>query len=629
MPNIVTEWQECTGVESKREDVGRAVQNCVGRRPKTVVLALSEKDLVRLPTSLESFAKLKNCTSVLRLDGNKLDALPSSVGTLRKLTQLHAQSNQIRSVADDICHGCMSLQALLLHSNKLEALPVEIGRLKQLHTLTLTFNELTALPAAFGELQSLKKLSLSHNQIWPSTLNVLARLTKLKQLAVSNNALHELPDRWVDADAPWCASLEDLDVHENALVNLPTGISNLVCLKKLDASSNRLVALPPSICDISQLEMIDVSGNPLNRPPLVVANRGIVAIRRFFPTVAAEDLARAKAEDSDTLAFFVDPQPATRHSRSRRASSTASVGGGIANVLTGIRGKVMRRISADGAPEPERHHYDWKGTGEVGVHVPPMQATVLNTRSTNGGVAHAPSDASPGAHTAAALKPFRKARVASREVSDYLADGGRGTIGAHETHETHVMQEYKHVGRATTKRERQRPQPKSMSRRGTIGISLVMEVAGRSRRQATVGIKRGSQRFGSFVAGGGSKQRTKSGLSTGRDKILRGHSIFGALQREYDAEEKQKANEGAAGGSSDGVPVHRDSAELAAAPPWENIMDRIAKGNAKERGIEEEKSKAREQRMALKRANTRGWGLGTDDDSDEMTDKQDHAGLDC
>ena len=34
----------------------------------------------------------------------------------------------------------------------------------------------------------------------------------------------------------------------------------------------------------------------------------------------------------------------------------------------------------------------------------------------------------------------------------------------------------RHVG----KRERQRPQPKNMSRRGTIGLSIVLEMAGRT-----------------------------------------------------------------------------------------------------------------------------------------------------
>jgi hypothetical protein len=57
-----------------------------------------------------------------------------------------------------------------------------------------------------------------------------------------------------------------------------------------------LVALPPSICDLPALETLEVANNPLQRPPMNIAQRGLVAIRTFFPTVIDDDRETAGEE---------------------------------------------------------------------------------------------------------------------------------------------------------------------------------------------------------------------------------------------------------------------------------------------------------------------------------------------
>lgn len=284
--SFLEEWQQATDDPEAKPRIAQAVQACIDGKAS---LSLSESGITNLPGS---FALLQKKLAQLALPSNKLTALPPSLGMLKTLTMLVANSNQISSLANEIFAGCTSLQVLLLHDNKLTELPSSIGQLKRVHTLTLTYNDLKAIPSTFHELESLTKLSLSHNQLWPDSLAVLAQLPAIKQLALTNNLLQSLPAAWVAPGAKWVASLEELDVHENSLISLPDGIGTFRALKKLDVSNNRLMALPPSICDIESLASIDVDKNPLHRPPLTVCNRGIVAIRRYAPARRLRNLPR-------------------------------------------------------------------------------------------------------------------------------------------------------------------------------------------------------------------------------------------------------------------------------------------------------------------------------------------------
>lgn len=159
------EWRACTDDESQRDAVALAVQHCLDGG---AALSLTAMGLARLPVTISK--QLVKFAQILQFAQNDLTALPAPLGMLRGLLQLHANNNEISSLAEEICTGCANLQVLLLHNNRLESLPPRFGALRKLHTLTLTFNKLRALPASFRELEALQKLSLSHNQLWPSTL---------------------------------------------------------------------------------------------------------------------------------------------------------------------------------------------------------------------------------------------------------------------------------------------------------------------------------------------------------------------------------------------------------------------------------------------------------------------------
>lgn len=131
-----------------------------------------------------------------------------------------------------------------------------------------------------------------------------------------------------------------------------------------------------------------------------------------------------------------------------------------------------------------------------------------------------------------------------------------------------------------------------MTRRGTLTISLLYEVAGKTRRRATLGMSRrlstmvgtGDGRRKSSMAAG--RKSSKGRKSTMRKSFLgqRGHSIFGALIREHREEEEQKARLGelnkeynAAHGGAPAAAEVVDAAELAHKSPYDTVLDRIAK----------------------------------------------------
>jgi hypothetical protein len=233
--------------------------------------------LMTLTLPLYAVSMLKWVAKMVMCE-NEIEVLPQSIGTLAQLEALALHENRIETLPDSLC-SLRSLQTLFLHSNKIKQLPVDFGQLLCLTKLTLTSNELKDLPVSMGELSNLEVLSLSDNQLSSRALAPLGRLRSLKQLAVCTNKLTMLPPELCAI-----ATLETLDCHGNMLDRLPHELGNLASLTSLDASKNMIMALPASICHLEHLEKIALRGNPLMSPPPAVVQRGIAAIRAWFPS---------------------------------------------------------------------------------------------------------------------------------------------------------------------------------------------------------------------------------------------------------------------------------------------------------------------------------------------------------
>ncbi|XP_054582516.1 leucine-rich repeat and death domain-containing protein 1 isoform X3 [Eptesicus fuscus] len=93
----------------------------------------------------------------------------------------------------------------------------------------------------------------------------LSKMTQLKGLDISNNAIRELPRNIGEM-----RSLVSLHAYNNQIRYLPPSILSLKQLQKLNLSGNNLTALPTGIHNLFSLKDINFDDNPLLRPPMEI-----------------------------------------------------------------------------------------------------------------------------------------------------------------------------------------------------------------------------------------------------------------------------------------------------------------------------------------------------------------------
>lgn len=87
----------------------------------------------------------------------------------------------------------MTLNSVLhLQKNKIQSLPSELGCLRLLELLMLSENSLLSLPASLANLQRLKRLDLRHNKIEGSLPCVIYQLHSIVQLFLNYNKINQL-----------------------------------------------------------------------------------------------------------------------------------------------------------------------------------------------------------------------------------------------------------------------------------------------------------------------------------------------------------------------------------------------------------------------------------------------------
>ena len=128
-----------------------------------VDLKLDENELDCPATALQPICKLRNLRK-LSMEKNKLNAIPSFVGTMTSLRTLQLHTNMISELPGSVCL-LVGLEALDLHKNQLKVLPVGIGLMRNLQKLDLSENRLVELPPAICELQDTLQLSVGRNPL--------------------------------------------------------------------------------------------------------------------------------------------------------------------------------------------------------------------------------------------------------------------------------------------------------------------------------------------------------------------------------------------------------------------------------------------------------------------------------
>ncbi|MCJ1333356.1 hypothetical protein MMC10_010051 [Thelotrema lepadinum] len=121
-------------------------------------------------------------------------------------------------------------------------------------------NQLRTIPLSLGRLPALTALNISKNQLGFDSLEIISRVTSLKELRMAENSLRgTVPDCIGDME-----NLETLDLHGNIVTEINSSCGRLSKLKHLDVSNNQLSTLPMEAIFDLQIVEINASRNKLS-----------------------------------------------------------------------------------------------------------------------------------------------------------------------------------------------------------------------------------------------------------------------------------------------------------------------------------------------------------------------------
>uniref|UniRef100_A0A3B3YG40 non-specific serine/threonine protein kinase n=1 Tax=Poecilia mexicana TaxID=48701 RepID=A0A3B3YG40_9TELE len=251
------------------------------------ITRVNTKSLLGSGENSAALFKEKERIRLLDLSGNELDSLSCFlddfdswllflvlvlvfvlVQSLKSLTRLDLQGNQLRSLPDDLlalpslstlnvsrnCIGpmltfnptvtCLSLRQLNLSFNKITTFPYELGRIMgKLEELFMDGNGLTELCSALY-LPEVKLLDVSKNNVENISPDFLTSCPKLETLNASNNkisSLSQLPTK-----------VTTLKLANNKFTHVPEAILNLPNLRSVDMRTNSIDVLPGPGCWVSR-----------------------------------------------------------------------------------------------------------------------------------------------------------------------------------------------------------------------------------------------------------------------------------------------------------------------------------------------------------------------------------------
>ncbi|XP_027334079.1 LRR repeats and ubiquitin-like domain-containing protein At2g30105 isoform X1 [Abrus precatorius] len=124
-------------------------------------LFINANDIVDESISWEGLTTLKFLT-VLSLNHNNLTTLPSALGPLTSLRELHVSNNKLGGLPNEIRH-LTQLEVLRANNNRMSTISEFIGNCHSLVEVDFSSNFLSELPETFSSLSNLKALYLSNN----------------------------------------------------------------------------------------------------------------------------------------------------------------------------------------------------------------------------------------------------------------------------------------------------------------------------------------------------------------------------------------------------------------------------------------------------------------------------------
>ncbi len=165
----------------------------------------------------------------------------------------------------------------LTHSvSRWTQLPPEIGKLTRLKELNLTNNSLASLPEELFLLHNLESLCLNNNKI-TSIPTGIKNLRKLKKLYLRSNLIETIP-----IEVTELADLNLLDIGHNKLSLLPPEIDKLSNLKYLNLEWNELSSIHSRIGTLTNIKSLLIRGNSITSPPVEILDLGTKSVLDYL-----------------------------------------------------------------------------------------------------------------------------------------------------------------------------------------------------------------------------------------------------------------------------------------------------------------------------------------------------------
>ncbi len=234
-----------------------------------------------LPPLLSQLSELRS----LWVFNNRLDSLPSNIGSLPLLHTLKAQRCGLDCLPESIC-DLDSLKVLYLFDNDLVRLPDSIGRLPSLEELKLTDNDLDSLPVSIVDLPALSPhaLTVTGNHLctvsetmaaWLDSMSYEGAGWRVTQAGCDSTVVDTMLVRDAldgaglttvgvgDVAIVGAGRIVAVDVSQRGLTEIPRELFSLTALEALDVSGNSILALPNGIDRWTRLRLLDISDNAL------------------------------------------------------------------------------------------------------------------------------------------------------------------------------------------------------------------------------------------------------------------------------------------------------------------------------------------------------------------------------
>lgn len=226
-------------------------------------LNLSHAGLTEIPEFVYSATAME----VLILDYNDIKKLPKELGTLPNLKRIYWRANKLDTYWWIRIQQIKGIEKLDISNNLLTRLPMGVKNLKELEELVVDENFLGEIPInRLSKAKTIKTVSFNKSHDLSIGSGDYSKLDFIEVFKVNKSGIETLNPTFYQM-----AGLKELQLQENHLETITSGISNLKNLKKLSFYKNQLVSLPDDLFEMD-LQVIDLYYNKLEVIPESIGN---------------------------------------------------------------------------------------------------------------------------------------------------------------------------------------------------------------------------------------------------------------------------------------------------------------------------------------------------------------------